>query len=130
VERRQTTKRQAIDPRDIKPKASDSRVLEPAPTQGSDLHLCPSCRSDLVYPTDWSPASMRRWQVELRCPDCEWHGTGTYDQKVVDRFDEALDRGTEAVLDDLKLLARANMEDHVERFVDALQADHILPEDF
>jgi predicted RNA-binding Zn-ribbon protein involved in translation (DUF1610 family) len=126
--RRQTEKQQAFDPEDLAPKAAEGRVLEPA--QDSELHLCPSCRSNLVYPTDWSPAAMRRWSVQLRCPDCEWNGAGTYDQSVVDRFDEALDRGTEAVLDDLKLLARANMEEHVERFVDALWADHIVPEDF
>jgi hypothetical protein len=128
VARRQTAKRQAIDPRDLAPKASETAAVESA--QDSELHICPSCRSDLVYPTDWSPAAMRRWQVQLRCPDCEWHGAGTYEQTVVDRFDEALDRGTEAVLDDLKLLARANMEEHVDRFIDALWADNILPEDF
>jgi hypothetical protein len=27
-------------------------------------------------------------------------------------------------------LVRANMEDHIERFVNALNADQILPEDF
>jgi hypothetical protein len=49
---------------------------------------------------------------------------------VVDRFDEALDLGTDAMLNDLLLLARANMESEVDRFVAALVADHILPEDF
>jgi hypothetical protein len=128
--RRQTAKRQEIDPHDVASKATDAEVIDSAPAKDSQLHVCPSCRSDLVYPTDWSPAAMRRWQVRLRCPECEWCGAGTYDQSIVDRFDEALDRGTEAVLDDLKLLARANMEDHVDRFVEALRADQILPEDF
>ena len=41
-----------------------------------------------------------------------------------------LDLGTEAVLNDLTLLARANMEEEVERFVAALHADHVLPFDF
>ena len=70
------------------------------------------------------------WTVDLRCPDCEWTGGGVYAQEVVDRFDEALDGGTEQLLDDLNLLARANMEEQVERFVAALWADRILPEDF
>jgi hypothetical protein len=34
------------------------------------------------------------------------------------------------VLDDLNTLVRANMEDQISRFVSALSADHILPEDF
>ncbi len=49
---------------------------------------------------------------------------------VVDRLDEALDRGTESVLDDLNILVRANMEDQIDRFVAALNGDQILPEDF
>jgi hypothetical protein len=48
----------------------------------------------------------------------------------VDRFDEALDSGTEQLLDDLTTLARANMEEQLQRFVTALWADDILPEDF
>lgn len=95
-----------------------------------DLHICPSCASTLVHPVDWAPAAGRRWRVDLRCPECWWTGAGVYTQKVVDRFDETLDKGTEAVLEDLNLLARANMEEHVETFVAAIWADRILPEDF
>ena len=98
--------------------------------QEEDLHICPACASQLVHPVDWSPAAGRRWVVDLRCPECEWTGGGTYSQKVVDRYDEVLDDGTEAVLDDLNRLARANMEEHVDAFVAALHSDHILPEDF
>jgi hypothetical protein len=94
------------------------------------LHVCPECRSELVYPTDWAPAATRHWHVELRCPDCEWQGQGVYSQDVVDRFDLVLDDGTEAILDDLTRLSRANMEEEIERFTDALTRDLILPEDF
>ena len=41
-----------------------------------------------------------------------------------------LDAGTEQLLGDLNLLARANMEEQVERFIAALRAGQILPEDF
>ena len=70
------------------------------------------------------------WEVSLRCPNCEWHGTGIFDQDVVERFDEELDRGTEALVRDLKRLMHANMEDEIERFIAALHAGHIVPEDF
>lgn len=76
------------------------------------------------------PAPGRRWSIALRCPECEWHGGGIYSQNVVDRFDEVLDDGTQALLDDLDLLTRANMEEQVERFVAALTDDLIFPEDF
>ena len=95
-----------------------------------DLHLCPDCTQGLVYPTEWAEADETRWEVSLRCPNCEWGTTGTFTQDTVDRFDEELDRGTEALVRDLKRLTRANMEDEVERFAKALAVDAILPEDF
>jgi hypothetical protein len=99
-------------------------------TQVSDLHVCASCESELVYPTEWDEASTSHWEVALRCPNCEWTGTGIFEQEIVERFDEELDRGTEALVRDLKRLMHANMEDEIERFVTALTLDQILPEDF
>jgi hypothetical protein len=96
----------------------------------AELHVCRACDSHLVYPLEWEEAGPRHWEVTLRCPDCHEVATGVYDQTTVDRFDEVLDDGTDAVVRDLKRLMRANMEDEVERFVAALQADVILPEDF
>jgi hypothetical protein len=107
-----------------------ARIEEGSPRRAEDLHVCPHCSSTLVIPIDWAPAPNERWQVGLRCPECEWTGGGTYTQEIVDHFDEVLDLGTEAVLNDLNLLARANIEEEVERFVAALNADHILPSDF
>jgi hypothetical protein len=95
-----------------------------------DLHLCPDCDRDLVYPVEWEEASDTHWEVLLRCPNCEWTELGTYDQTTVDRFDEQLDTGTEILLHDLKRLERSNMEDEIEIFARAIEAGAILPEDF
>ncbi len=95
-----------------------------------ELHRCPECERGLVYPVDWEEASQTHWEVQLRCPNCEWLHVGTYDQDTVDLFDEELDRGTEQLVRDLKRLTRANMEDEVERFVSALNADAVWPMDF
>src|SRR3712207_4229699 len=84
-----------------------------------ELHICPSCDRELVYPVDWEEASTTHWEVQLRCPNCEWSHVGTYDQDTVDIFDEELDRGTEHLVRDLKRLTRSNMEQEVERFVAA-----------
>jgi hypothetical protein len=97
---------------------------------GIELHVCAECGSDLVYPLDWAPAAERRWSVVRRCPDCEWRGQGVYGQDAVDRFDEHLDAGSQAIMDDLTMLTHANMSDEIERFVGAIDADLILPEDF
>lgn len=95
-----------------------------------DLHVCGSCASELVYPLEWEESGAEHWEIALRCPNCEWHGTGVYSQETVDRLDEQLDRATETVFRDLKHLMQANMEDEIERFVGALAADFIIPEDF
>ena len=96
----------------------------------TDLHLCGACGSGLVYPVEWEEAGTTHWEVALRCPNCEWLATGVFEQDVVERFDEELDRGTEALVRDLKRLMHANMEDEIDRFAAALYAGHIVPEDF
>jgi DNA-directed RNA polymerase subunit RPC12/RpoP len=98
--------------------------------QVGDLHVCPECSSKLVYPTHWSEVDRVNWEVTLRCPNCEWDHTGVYDQETVEDFDEELDRGTDDLVDDLKRLIHANMEEEIERFSSALVNDYILPEDF
>ena len=103
----------------------------PAPGTGDrELHICPECESDLVYPVDWEEHDAVHWLVSLRCPSCEWSEIELFPQDAVDRFDEELDRGTEALVRDLRQLTRANMEDEIDRFVNALHSDALLPEDF
>jgi uncharacterized protein with PIN domain len=96
----------------------------------SDLHVCPECSSELVYPVAWEEADRSRWEVTLRCPNCEWNLTAIYEEEAIQRFDEQLDNGTETLVGDLRRLSRANMEEDVERFISALNAGHLLPEDF
>ena len=114
----------------FEPLAAEAAGAAHAPHQLDDLHICPECDRDLVYPVDWEEAGASHWQVTLRCPNCEWVGTGVFEQEVVEAFDEELDRGTETLVRDFKTLIRANMEEQVERFAEALQAGLILPEDF
>ena len=110
------------EPADVRSLSVDETV--------EDLHVCGACESDLVYPTEWDEAGTTHWEVSLRCPNCEWTGTGIFQQELVERFDEELDRGTEALVRDLKRLMHANMEEEIDRFVQALDDDLILPEDF
>ncbi|HYH57692.1 MAG TPA: hypothetical protein VD790_00530 [Thermoleophilaceae bacterium] len=99
-----------------------------APAQ--ELHVCPECVFDLVYPIEWEEAGPENWRVSLRCPNCEWTVTGVFSQDLVDEFDEVLDEGTEQLLSDLKQLMHANMSEEIDRFVTALDAEALLPEDF
>ena len=95
-----------------------------------ELHICRECDSELVYPTEWDEAGPDYWRVALRCPNCEWVVSGVFPQDMVDRFDERLDDGTEQLVTDLRSLMRANMSEEIDRFVQALNAGALLPEDF
>jgi hypothetical protein len=95
-----------------------------------DLHICPSCDSDLVYPVSWEERAGDTWRIERRCPNCEWRDVGEFSQDDVEHFDDALNDGTEDLLVSLRDFARANMEADVERIIDALRRDRIEPMDF
>jgi len=94
------------------------------------LHVCSECTSPLVYPTDWQESGPDHWEVELRCPNCEWRGTGVFSQDTVEAFDDELDRGIDVLLADYRALVNSNMEDEIDRFAKALEAGAILPADF
>lgn len=109
---------------------SERRQGEDAAPCAAKLHSCPGCSSELVYPTEWEPAENDRWAVALRCPNCEWLGEGVFTQGDVELLDEQLDKGTQVLVRDLRQMMHANMEDEVERFIEALHAGHIWPIDF
>jgi hypothetical protein len=95
-----------------------------------ELHVCVECDSGLVYPVQWEEAGPENWSVLLHCPNCDVFREGVFTQDNVELFDEELDRGADALAGDYKRLMRANMADEIDRFVGALEAGAILPEDF
>lgn len=115
----------------VYPEAGDPFTrVRPIPAEDRDLCACQACAGELVEPLGWEAAGPERWRVSLRCPNCEHTSEGVFSQECVDRFDARLDDGTAAMVEDLKRLELANMADDVERFIGALQAGAILPEDF
>jgi hypothetical protein len=95
-----------------------------------ELHICVECSSELVYPVQWEESGPVNWSVLLHCPNCDVYREGVFTQDTVETFDEELDRGADALARDYKRLMRANMAEEIDRFVGALAADAILPEDF
>lgn len=104
--------------------------VKPAPGEDRDLCICELCASELVEPVAWASAGPERWRIALSCPNCGYWTEEVFSQECVDRFDERLDEGTAVLVDDLKRLEQANMGEDVERFIGALRADAIRPEDF
>lgn len=94
------------------------------------LHVCFHCSGELVYPLDWAEEGPRHWRVVLRCPECESRREGVFEQGAVERLDDELDRGSSALLGDLRRMTHANMAEEIEFFVRALHADLITPGDF
>lgn len=94
------------------------------------LHICPQCDCDLVQPIAWSEAAENEWELLLGCPNCSWSLDGIYRQDELQELEERLDEGLAAMLRDLQRLTHANMAEEIDRFVSALHAGLILPEDF
>ena len=101
-----------------------------APTK-VELHVCPECSSKLVQPVAREQAAGGNdWRLWRRCPECEWNGDEIHRESTIDDYDEQLDFGTRELAEELRALQQSNMEEAIDRFVSALQADQILPEDF
>ena len=105
-------------------------LTDEAARSSEGMHSCPACESTLVQPVNWFEQGEGRWHVDLRCPECDWWGRGAFNQGEVDRFDEELDRGAQELVEDLRSLTRANMEEEADSLAMALASDSILPEDF
>jgi DNA-directed RNA polymerase subunit RPC12/RpoP len=113
------------------PVISDVHEIE----AGAELHvrqieLCMKCGGDRVHPTDWNEVEELRWQLALRCPDCEWRTLETYDAAEVERYDDVLNDATDRLIEELDRVTRENMSDTVDRFRSALENDGIMPFDF
>ena len=110
--------------------AAHAPQVQPDTGVERDLHHCPGCTSALVYPVAWEEADETHWSITLRCPNCEWAEDGVFAQEQCDRFDDELERGTDALTRDYKRLMTANLAEEIERFAQALEVDAILPMDF
>jgi hypothetical protein len=108
--------------------------MQPHPhaTQDTETHphICGTCQSNLVQPIEWAAVGAGYWQITLRCPECEWCGTGVFSEETVDRFQAELESGEDALICDMLRLTQATFEAEVEKFVAALHLGHIVPEDF
>ncbi len=106
------------------------RFHDPEQPLREGLHVCAECGSKLVQPVQWAEAPDERWELTLECPNCGCATEGVFDRDEVDQLEEILDEGLADMLRDLQRLTQANMADQIERFIAALEADLILPEDF
>jgi hypothetical protein len=104
---------------DPRPGRLDERLLE-----------CGGCRSTLMHPADCQEDGPDHWHIELRCPNCGDRKWARCDLEMLDAIDRELDRAEAEIEADLARMTRANMADYLTRFVSALDAGAIEPDDF
>jgi hypothetical protein len=113
------------------PPAPDQRIPWPTPPPAAvEAMACPVCESRLLQLADAEPHPPGGWNVVLECPECWTTGELRLDDGGMEAFDEHFDDGIRAMIDELRRLSTESMLEDVQRFVGALQADAILPEDF
>jgi hypothetical protein len=105
---------------------ADHPLVEPE----QDLSVCVRCACFMVYPAEWEEAGPLHWSVTLCCPNCGHERGGIFTQESVETFDERLDEGADVLGRDYRRMLRANLAAEIDRFVEALRIDAVLPEDF
>jgi hypothetical protein len=91
---------------------------------------CAACGSDLVFPIDWENTSQTMWLVTLRCPECRTEYGETLERWRIERFVAQLHTQKRALAKELARFTVSSFVLDMERFVAALMAGHIQPEDF
>ena len=94
------------------------------------LLVCDRCRSRLMYPAGCEERGREEWHIELKCADCGGGRSGLFTVEMLDALDRELDRAEDEIEADLARMTSGNMADYMTRFVAALNADAIEPEDF
>jgi RNase P subunit RPR2 len=66
-------------------------------------HICRACELPFVR-LERSVRHGRDWRVVLRCANCGWTAEEVLDEDTVDRLEREIDRGTEQLVELLKLV--------------------------
>jgi hypothetical protein len=100
-------------------------------TTTPDLSVCSVCARDFIVPVSVVDLiDDDRCVVELQCTNCGVASLGVHDDHELMELDRRLDAAQALMHEAIEVLELSDDLDRVDRFVRALRADHILPEDF
>lgn len=103
----------------------------PDDTTAPDLHVCDRCSRDFVVPVSVVDLlDDGRCVVELGCMNCGTAWLGVHDDRSLTELDRHLDLAQDQMREAVEVLSVADGLDRIDRFVRALRAGHVLPEDF
>lgn len=96
----------------------------------TELQTCPLCKSDLVYPVERYQVNDLEWNVLLLCPNCMCKREMVVDRETVRELLKNARVGREHIIRELDGMQKQNMQDEVDKFIEALSQNNILPIDF
>jgi hypothetical protein len=106
------------------------RDADGEPAAAVSPHVCRACSRPFVQPIAAREVDDWHFDVDLRCANCGWAATETYDDEALEQLDRGLDEGTRVLLEAYETLALDNARQDFERIATALRAGALLPEDF
>ena len=96
-----------------------------------DLHVCDDCLRPFVVPVSvLDVIDGDRCVVELACNNCGTVTVGVHEDEALEALDIEIARAHAAVCATLEVFELTAELVRVDRFVEALHADLLLPEDF
>ncbi len=96
----------------------------------TEIQTCPLCKSELVYPVERCQVNDMEWKVLLLCPNCSCKREMVVERETVRELLKNARVGRESLMRELDRMQKRNMEEEVDKFICALNKDHILPIDF
>jgi hypothetical protein len=96
----------------------------------TELQTCPLCKSSLVYPVERYQLNDLEWKVLMLCPNCLCKRELVVDRETVRELLKNARVGRESIMKELDNMQKKNMEEEADKFITALNKDHILPIDF
>lgn len=96
-----------------------------------DLSVCAACKRRFVVPVSVLDVVDRgRFVVELECNNCGHATLSVHGDQELESLDRQLDRSAAHLRDFADAMTESRELELIDRFVGALHADEILPEDF
>jgi hypothetical protein len=107
------------------------RQDDTTPVRHDSLHICDACARDFIVPISVVDLiDHDRCVVELACTNCGVSSLEVHDDRSLMELDRRLDEAQRRMEEAIEVLEVADELDRIDRFVRALRADQILPEDF
>jgi hypothetical protein len=94
------------------------------------LRRCPDCGCSFCCELNACELARDLWRVAFVCPNCGKTWSRLLDLQALTAIDRALDEDTRVLVAELRIFEQVNMAMEIQRFIDALGADAILPMDF